>query len=73
MSVLKKGRRKITYDNQVYVWYVSQDDESDFYILRDNIVFFIKIRGFTFIFVQSYHIPNIHLKKHKNQAKNKFV
>ncbi len=34
MSVVTKGRRKITYDNQEYVWYVSQDDESDFYILH---------------------------------------
>ncbi len=34
MSVAKKGRRKITYDNQEYVWYVSQDDESDYYILH---------------------------------------
>lgn len=34
MSVLKKGRRKIICDNQEYVWYVSQDDESDYYILH---------------------------------------
>ncbi len=34
MSVAKKGRRKITCDNQEYVWYVSQDDESVYYILN---------------------------------------
>lgn len=34
MSVAKKGRRKIICDNQEFVWYVSQDDESDYYILH---------------------------------------
>lgn len=33
MGVRKKGRRKITVDENEYIWYVSQDDESDHYLL----------------------------------------
>ena len=34
MGVRKKGRRKITVDDKVYIWYVSPDDESDYYLLN---------------------------------------
>ena len=34
MGVRKKGRRKITVDNKEYIWYVSLDDESDYYLLN---------------------------------------
>ncbi|MBR1824735.1 MAG: hypothetical protein IJ779_10970 [Ruminococcus sp.] len=33
MAVRKKGRRKITVDENEYIWYVSQDDESPYYLL----------------------------------------
>ena len=34
MSVRKKGRRKITYENKKYVWYVGLDYDSPYYILN---------------------------------------
>lgn len=34
MSVRKKGRRKIIYDNNEYVWYVSRDDDSPYLLLN---------------------------------------
>lgn len=34
MGVRKKGRRKITVDEKEYVWYVSLDDYSDYYLLN---------------------------------------
>lgn len=34
MGVKTKGRRKITVDGKFYVWYVEQDDESEYYILN---------------------------------------
>lgn len=34
MSVKKKGRRKITIDDNSYVWYVELDDDSPYYILN---------------------------------------
>ena len=34
MGVRKIGRRKIIVDDSEFVWYVSQDDESDYYLLN---------------------------------------
>lgn len=34
MGVGKKGRRKITYNDKLYVWYVALDCESPFYLLN---------------------------------------
>lgn len=34
MGVRKTGRRKITVDDRDYIWYVSQDDESDYHLLN---------------------------------------
>lgn len=34
MGVRKRGRRKITVDDKEYIWYVSQDDESDYFLLN---------------------------------------
>ena len=34
MSVTKRNRRKIICDNKEYIWYVSLDDESPFYLLN---------------------------------------
>lgn len=34
MGVRKKGRRKIVCEQKTYIWYVSLDDESPYYILH---------------------------------------
>lgn len=34
MGINSKGKRKITYNDQLYVWHVSLDDESPYYILN---------------------------------------
>ena len=34
MGVRKTGRRKITVDDNRYIWYVSPDDESDYDLLN---------------------------------------
>lgn len=34
MGIQKKGKRKITVENHAYIWYVSLDDESDYYLLN---------------------------------------
>lgn len=34
MSVRKKGRRKIVYEDETYVWYVDLDYDSPYYILN---------------------------------------
>ena len=41
----------------------------DFGLLRNNIVFLIKIRGNAFILVECYHVPHIHSKEDKHHAK----
>lgn len=34
MGVSKKGRRKITYNDKLYVWYIALDYDSPYYILN---------------------------------------
>lgn len=34
MAVRKKGRRKITYKNKEYIWYVKEDYYSIYYVLN---------------------------------------
>lgn len=34
MAVRKKGRRKITYKNKEYIWYVKEDYDSIYYVLN---------------------------------------
>ena len=34
LGVSKKGRRKLTYNEKQYVWYVQEDNDSPYYCLN---------------------------------------